>query len=262
MNISFCGSLPGNIVGTYWFNWPISQWTARLRYSQDNRYIQGAVYEVNPRNLDNVFSFGRFTGATGVLVPVEIGLKPETDATGGISYYRLGAWYSNAPGDDVFLDINHQPSALSGAAPLQRSSRYGAWFSGQQQIFGTAANGKFLSGLVAFLNVTVTDRRTSTIDDQISAGLWWKGFISSLPDDVLGVGVARTHVNPLVARGESLDPTHPSIQHSEYATEIYYSLHPFNWLEMRPNFQFIHHPGGVESATDIGIMGLKAGVTL
>jgi porin len=170
--------------------------------------------------------------------------------------------FSNVPGDDVLLDISYQPRVVSSAAPLQRSSRYGIWFSGQQQIFGTAANGQFLSGLAVFLNVTFSDHRTSTIEDQIATGLWWKGFISSMPDDVLGIGVARTHVNPLVARSESLDPARPSIQHSEYAAEIYYSLHPFNWLEMRPNFQFIHHPGGVQSAHDIDVMGLKAGVTL
>jgi porin len=262
MNLSFCGSIPGNIAGSYWYNWPISQWTGRLRYSQDNRYIQGAVYEINPHNLDNNFSLGRFEGATGVLIPVEIGLNPDSRATSGISFYKFGAWYSNAPGDDVFLDINYQPRTISGAAPLQRSSRYGIWFSGQQQIFGAASNGQFLSGLAIFLNVTFTDHRTSTIDDQIATGLWWKGIIAALPEDVLGIGVARTHVNALVARSERLDPSDPPVQGAEYAAEIYYSLHPFDWLEMRPNFQLIHHPGGIRDAEDIGVMGLKAGVTL
>jgi porin len=262
MNLSFCGSQPGNIVGSYWYNWPVSQWAGRLRYSEDNSYVQGAVYEINPKNLDNGFSFGRFDGATGVLIPVEIGSNPDATATGGAAFYKLGAWYSNAPGDDVFFDVNYQPRVVSGAAPLERSLRYGVWFSGQQQLFGTADNGRVISGLTVFVNVTYTDHRTSTIDDQISTGLWWKGIIPALPDDVLGIGISRTHVNPLVARGELLDPTGPPVQHSEYATEVYYSLHPFNWVEMRPNFQLIHHPGGVQNAQDIGVLGLKAAVTL
>ena len=260
MNLSFCGSQPGNLAGSYWYNWPVSQWTGRLRYHDGNRYIQAAVYEINPHNLDNNFSFGKFDGATGVLLPFEIGLNPDPTATGGISFYKLGGWYSNAPGNDVFLDVNYQPLALTHGAPLQRPDRYGIWFSGQQQIFGTAVDGNFVSGLAVFLNVTFTDHRSSTIDDQIAGGLWWKGFIAALPDDVLGVGFARTHVNANVARGERLSDT--IIQHSEYAGEIYYSLHPFDWLEMRPNFQWIHHPGGDGNAADIGVMGMKAGITL
>jgi len=73
---------------------------------------------------------------------------------------------------------------------LQRRDRYGFWFSMQQQLFGEAANGKFLNGGAFFLNVTFTDHRTSAIDDQVAAGFWWKGIIPALPDDVLGIGVA------------------------------------------------------------------------
>jgi porin len=262
MNLSFCGSQPGNIAGSYWYDSPISQWTGRLRYNQDDGYIQGAVYEINPHNLDNSFSFGKFDGATGVLVPVEIGLNSDTTATDGISFYKLGAWYSDAPGEDVFLNTDYQPRVVAGGDPLLRRSRYGLWVSGQQQIFGTAADGKIVSGLAAFFNVTFTDHRTSTIDDQIATGLWWKGIIPSLPDDVLGIGVVRTHVNALVASSEGLDPAGSLIQHSEYAAEVYYSLHPFDWLEMRPDFQLIRDPGGFRNAPDVGVAGLKAAVTL
>jgi porin len=31
---------------------------------------------------------------------------------------------------------------------------------------------------------------------------------------------------------------------------------------MRPNFQLIHNPGGIKSAQDVGVLGLKAAVTL
>src|SRR6201999_557520 len=73
MNLSLCGSEPGNLAGSYWYNWPVSQWSGRLRRNDGDRYIEGAVYEVNPRNLENSFSFGHFSGATGVLVPFEVG---------------------------------------------------------------------------------------------------------------------------------------------------------------------------------------------
>lgn len=260
MNLSFCGSVPGNLAGSYWYNWPVAQWSGRLRYNDSYRYVEGGVYEINPRNLENSFSFGHFSGATGVLIPVEIGLDPDPAATGGIGYYKIGGWYSDAPGDDLLLGTDGKPRILTGLPALQRHDRYGGWFSMQQQIFGTAANGKFLTGGAIFLNATITDHRTSTIDDQIAAGLWWKGIIPILPEDVLGIGVARTHVNSLVAYGDALAGT--KARDAEYAMEIYFSLHPFQGIEMRPNFQLVHNPGGVKSANDVGIIGLKAGITL
>jgi porin len=261
MNLSFCGSVPGNLAGSYWYNWPVSQWMARLRRNDGNRYIQGAIYEANPRNLENSFSFGHFTGANGVLVPVEIGWEPDPAATGGIGIFRLGGWYSNTPGNDLLLDINGRPHVLTGLPFRTRRDRYGFWFSMLQQLFGEARDGKFLSGGAIFLNATVTDHRTSAIDDQIAAGFWWKGIIPALPDDVLGVGIARTHVNSLVAEGQSLAGAH-ALPDAEYAAEIYFSLHPFDWIEMRPNLQLIHNPGGFSGAHDVGVLGLKAGVTL
>ena len=30
-NLTFCGSQPGNLVGSYWVNWPTSQWATRLK---------------------------------------------------------------------------------------------------------------------------------------------------------------------------------------------------------------------------------------
>ena len=261
MNLSFCGSQPGNLAGSYWYNWPVSQWSGRLRRNDDNRYIEAAVYEANPRNLENSFSFGHYSGATGVLVPVEIGLDPDPTATGGIGIYKIGGWYSNAPGNDLILGTDGKPRLTASTPALQRHDRYGMWVSVQQQIFGEAANGKFLSGGAIFFNATVTDHRTSAIDDQVAAGFWWKGIIPALPEDALGIGIARTHVNSLVAYGAALAGAR-SLPDAEYAAEIYFSLHPFDWIEMRPNFQLIHNPGGLKNANDVGVLGLKAGITL
>jgi len=261
MNLSFCGSVPGNLAGSYWYNWPVSQWMARLRRNDGNRYIEGAIYEANPRNLENSFSLGHFSGATGVLIPLEIGWDPDPAATGGVGIYKIGGWYSNAPGNDLLLDVNGRPQIQTGAPFQKHRVRYGFWFSMQQQIFGEARDGKFLSGGAIFLNATVTDHRTSAIDDQIAAGFWWKGVIAALPDDVLGIGVARTHVNSLVAYGDSLAGAR-SLPDAEYAAEIYFSLHPFEWIEMRPNLQLVRNPGGLSSARDVGVLGFKAAVTL
>jgi porin len=262
MNLTFCGSQPGNLVGDYWFNWPVSQWMARVKVSHGDFYGQVAAYQVNPRNLDRKFLNFDVKGGAGVLVPVEFGWSPQVGSKKLVGSYKVGAWYTNADAPDVFLDVNHNPIAVTGLEPLQRSSRYGVWVNAWQQLWGVAENGKPVSGVGVFLNATQADRRTSFTDNQIAAGIFWKSPFRRLPDDVLAFAVGRTHVNSRVTRGQHLDPTQPDPQTSEYAAELYYSAHPTHWLEMRPNIQYIRHPGGRSDRHAIGVLGLQAGVTL
>src|SRR5258708_10084816 len=47
-NLTFCCSLPGNIVST-WSNWPLSQWATRLKVDFTHEwYAQVGAYQVNP----------------------------------------------------------------------------------------------------------------------------------------------------------------------------------------------------------------------
>jgi len=91
--------------------------------------------------------------------------------------------------------------------------------------------------------------------------LFYKGLFPSLPGDVLGFAVARTNVNGRAARADALVPGTP-VRNAEYASELYYSLHPIDWLELQPNIQFIHHPGGIRGADDVAVLGLKAALVL
>jgi porin len=261
-NLSFCGAQPGNLVGDYWYNWPVGQWGARVRYdASDTVSFKVGAYEVNPRNLEKDFVIGRFHGATGVLVPIEAEWTRGGD-DGNVGAYKVGGWVNTSNGDDVFYDVNRQPIAITGLDPLRRSARYGVYFNLQQQITGTSKDGKSVTGLSVFLNATQADRATSTTDNQVSAGLFYKGLVPWRPNDILGFAVARTNVNGRIAKGEELDPARPAVQDAEYASEVYYSVHPKNWLELRPNVQFIHHPGGVHAANDVGVLGMKAAITL
>ena len=40
MNLTFCGADPGNLVGNYIFNWPISQWATRVKFSLGKEELQ------------------------------------------------------------------------------------------------------------------------------------------------------------------------------------------------------------------------------
>lgn len=259
-NLSFCGSQPGNLVGDYWYNWPVSQWGGRFRANRGKAYAQIAFYEENPRNLENSFTLGHFGGATGALIPVELGLV--TGSTGGnpVGSYKIGGWVSTADAPDIQLDIDRRPVVLTNLPPLTRSSAYGFWVNVQQQITGRSKDGKSVSGLTIFLNATQADHRTAIVDNQVAIGLFAKGLFPWFTEDVIGLGFARTHVNGRAVRADRL-AGRPA-RGSEYAAELYYGFHPYPWLELRPNLQWVHHAGGDRGARAVGVIGLKTALTL
>ena len=261
MNLTFCGSQPGNLVTDYWFVWPISQWMARVKLSHRDFYTQAAVYQVNPRNLEEDF-FGHTRGGTGVLVPVELGWSPRIGSRRLPGSYKVGGWYSDAQAEDVFLDINRQPRVVTGLAPLQRSSRYGFWINVSQQITGHAVNGTAVSGITVFLRLMQADQKTSIKDSQLTAGLFWHSPLKSLPGDSLALAIGRTNVNGRLVRGERLEAAKSDPLTAEYVAELYYDAHPRTWLELRPDCQYLHHAGGRRRSRNVLVLGLKAGIAL
>lgn len=255
-NLSFCGSQPGNIVTDYWYNWPVSQWGARLRVERGGVHAQVGAYDENPRNLDGGIGFGHFKGATGVLVPVEFGFSHGGRQGGPVGTAKLGGWISTANAPDVFFDKDRRPAVLTDASPLERPSAYGVWLNVQQQVSGRSKDGQSVSGLSLFLNLLQADRRTSTIDNQIVAGFFVMDIFPQLADDMVGFGLARTHVNDRVARAATI--AGKPAPGAEYTAELFYGFRPLNWLELRPNLQWIRRPGGFRDARDIGVVGLKA----
>src|SRR4030095_9143917 len=102
-NLSFCGSLPGNIVST-WYNWPVSQWAARIRVNASDFYAQIGAYTVNPGNLDtsHAMRLNAPGGKIGTRIPFEVGWTPKLGAAGLPGAYRIGVWYDTSNLPDVF----------------------------------------------------------------------------------------------------------------------------------------------------------------
>ena len=117
-----------------------------------------------------------------------------------------------------------------------------------------------------FFNVTYADRRTATQDNQIAAGVLYKGPIQFRPADELGFAIGRTHVNSRIADVETqLDAAIPgsaAIQSSEYVAEFFYGVHVTRWLDLRPNIQYVVQPGGIARNTNDVIVGLRVSVNL
>ena len=81
-------------------------------------------------------------------------------------------------------------------------------------------------------------------------------------------GFARIHVNDDVKKNAELvnasngvsdyqDPLFSPLRDTEYNYEINYGFHVTNWLTVRPNLQYITHPGGVDEVDNALVAGLK-----
>ncbi|RKH60397.1 carbohydrate porin [Corallococcus sp. AB049A] len=251
-NLSFCGAQPGNIVGNYWFNWPVSQWGTRLRVDLKKvAYVQLAAYEVNPRNLEEAFYLGRFNGATGVMLPLELGWNPKFHGDLLEGLYKVGVWYDTSNAPDVLLP------------DVERQGRYGVYFVARQQLSHVLGSENEAQGLNLFVRLTYADRDTSAQDGQYTAGLGYTG-LPGRPDDDVGFALGATHSNGryiTAQRQKQAQAPGTLIPRTEYVGELYYSLHAAPWLVLRPNLQYIR-PGGNDEARDILVLGLKGALTL
>ena len=182
MNLTFCGAQPGNIVGNYWYNWPVSQWATEVKILLGGGlgYFQIGAFDVNSDYLQNKYSLDlwRPGGSSGVLAPVELGWLPVFGERLKGSY-KFGAWYNSSTAPDVVENVYGQSLAISGGPPLMRHGQYGSYVNFLQQL----TTGLGDRGLSVFFNATYADRRTSTQDNQITTGLLYKGPFQHRPAD-------------------------------------------------------------------------------
>jgi porin len=262
MNLTFCGAQPGNIVGSYWYNWPVSQWATEVKLSLKGiGYVQIGAFDVNSDYLENSYSLDlwRPGNSSGVLIPVEFGWLP-TMGSGLKGSYKFGAWYNSSTAPDVVENVYGQPLAIDGGPPLMRHGQYGAYVNFLQQLTAPSAN----RGLSVFFNATYADRRTSAQDNQIALGLLDKGPFDFRPEDEFGFAIGRSHVNSRIADVETqmneVNPGSVGVQGYEYVSEFFYAVHVNRWLDLRPNVQYVVQPGGIARNTNDIIVGLRVSV--
>ena len=136
-NLTFCGSQPGNLVGSYWVNWPTSQWATRLKVNtSEQTHLQAGVYQVNPKYVDDGYarrhglSLDNPGGTTGALIPLEFGVLPSwnglpgSSSAPGTTPRRAGS----VPGRE------RRRARLTGLAPRERNGQYGFYLNFEQQV--------------------------------------------------------------------------------------------------------------------------------
>lgn len=262
-NLTFCGSQPGNIVGNYIYNWPISQWGAVVKLNiPDFGYVQGAIYNVNGDYLSYTNKLWPvwYPDSEGVLMPFEIAWLPKFDGGRLPGSYKIGAWYSTSTLSDVVRDVSGNVSATTGLPAHQRTGLYGAYLNFEQQ-FTRNESADPRGGLRGFVNMSIADKQTSVNWMQIAGGLVYTGLFSSRPNDQLAFAAGTTQVNPRLTglqntlSGLGLSPD--VIRNSEYVFELYYGIVPTPGLTIRPNVQYVYTPGTIASNVNILVFGLK-----
>lgn len=265
-NLAFCGSQVGNWATNIWYNWPVSQAAIRVKYNiNDELYAQIGAYNQNPSQLEHGNGFKLSgSGTKGTVLPVELVWSPKVNSLPG--EYRVGYYKSTADADDVREDVNGFDAATTGDAYKSHNSKSGYWFVAQQQL--TSHNGDATRGLNIAANATFHDKDTNFIDNYQSVMFVYKGPFDARPKDDIGIGAARIHVNDDVKKNAELlnasngvsdydNPVFSPIRETEYNYELNYGFHVTNWLTVRPNLQYITHPGGVDEVDNALVAGLK-----
>jgi porin len=266
-NLTFCSAQPGNLVGDYWVNWPTSRWGARARYhTSGNSYLQLGIYQDNPKYVDddyarhNGWKPNNPGGTTGALMPLEAGWQPSWRGLPGS--YLVGAWYNTSDGDDLLLDVNRNPRGITGLEALRRNGQYGAYLSLQQQVSGIADE----RGATLFLNITQADHKTARLDHQLTMGVLYREPLPGRVQDMVGLAIGATHDNGRFA--DAVDQNNARTGQDviagrsyEYVGELFYSWVPATSVSVRPNLQYILHPGGTSRNSNAFVIGLKCSLT-
>lgn len=243
---AFCAAQMGKWQGTIWMNTPVAQWGGRVKYQATPELAaQVGVYEFNPDN-GNAKAEGQGWSldtdhADGVTIPVELVWTPKSLVNGLPGSYRFGVMYNTAD------NVKNQKDIISGEA---EDRTFGGWVAIEQQLTST---GEGKRGLHSFANFTWHDRVTTKVDNSQQLGLKYIGLADRSPNDMVGLGVNRVHVNDRLS-AEKFDAS------AEYNVELNYSHNPTKWLMIRPSLQYVINPGSTNRVDDAFLIGLSSKV--
>lgn len=269
-NLTMGSGAAGNWRGDRWYNWPISQWGGRVKLNfTPEIYTQVGIYNQNPKNYDTGNGFRLDTsGTVGNLVPLEFGWTPKLGAAQLPGKYKIGGYYSSTKGDV------YSSAAINNTGTQYRDTAhsYGGYVLAQQQL--TSVEGDASRGLTLTVQGVMNDKKTSKTDNFQSVALTYVGVFDARPEDELGFGAGRIHVNKDYTKnlqdqnaannvGNYNNATYLPVQDgSEYDYELYYRVKATKWLSISPNLQYISAPGAVTQVKDAFIGGVMVNVTL
>jgi porin len=104
-------------------------------------------------------------------------------------------------------------------------------------------------GIGAFLQYGYADPDVSAFEHHVGGGLAWTGAVPGRDDDVLGLGASWVKFSDRGGAGFTED--------GELAVELFYKMRLLKWLSVKPDLQYIQHPGGERGRDDAWVGTLR-----
>lgn len=259
-----CGGKTANALT--WNNWNVHTWGTSLAWKvTPGITLKTGIMEQNPDAASRSHAWSWSTkGSKGFLWPVELEAKTHINHLPGI--YNLGALFTNARQYDLYRG----KSQIEGASDAQGYRSYNRtwffWAGLNQQVTRHADNAE--RGMSLSLSHGQGDRRSNYLHSVTAASIRYRGLFDARPEDWIGLGVSYINISHHYARAQQIknelhgihDATNPyysPVPGHALNAELYYRFRPLSWLELQPDLQFWHRPGGIKSTQDAWVTGLK-----
>lgn len=221
-----------------WVNFPRPRWTSHLTfYATPELVVRGGLVLVNTNyNLrKNRWSLYE-RGTRGHLYPLELEWMPGTADHGHFpGRYKLGYYYDSTE------------RAMAGDRSAWKASHTdGGYVYAEQKLTNNTVDG----GLSLFAHYTRQTQKVSPIHTWSAVGFVYQGIFHRRPQDSVALGYVRASINQHLLRHQRQQAAMGLITREDWLLdqaeelwELSYSYQLTPWLTLRPNVQYITHPG-------------------
>jgi len=212
----------------------------RVKYTSSGFYLQGALTDGVPGNLNNPHGTQiRLDKGDGTLSVVELGYAPSVE---GESFDKtaIGLWRYSARANDL-ADVD----ALGN--PLRRTDQ-GFYFLAERTLH--AEQNDPAQGLSGFVRFGTASQDVYQADWSGSLGLHYQGLFDGRDDDTAGIAVTTSHASGKFRQLGVSDS-------SETMVEITYRAQLRPWLSVQPMVQRIFNPNMDAALRDAWVAGVR-----
>ena len=247
-NNATCGAPKSIFKLTNFTYWPIATWGGQAKaWVTDRVFLHAGVYEVNPRDqlpTRNGVDWST-NGATGYLVPVEVGYSTNFGNDPLPRNYSIGAVFDRSDYTDPVLDRRGAAQVFSGLDPLTRFGRSAVYARFDQTVWRPDPNG--VQGLSVFGVAIGGTGGRQTQDYFLEGGAVLTGTFPGRPYDTLGLVFAMEKLSPLGtanirAARASLGLGTRTVESLQTILELSYGIQLNPAVRLMPNLQYVIDP--------------------
>lgn len=247
--------------------YPLSSLGVRLRTTAGPFTVLGGVFQDNPPGgsfaddsqlRGSTRWGGNFNMRTGALFIAEMqyalnqpangDMDDGTHHTGLPGTYKLGVWFDTAAYPDQHFDTTGLSLAdpNSNGNPAMHRQNFSFYGVADQVIWQPDPDRPRAVSVFARIMGAPGDR--NLINFSVNAGINLKAPLPGRDDDTFGIGFGFAKVSPSVSAFDrdtaAVTGGFYPIRSSETFLEVTYQAQVTPWLQVQPDFQFIHRPGG------------------